>query len=129
MSLFSFYCSCPSGSSKSLTVHSSSQQCAGKIEDIPVCKDPTVTAGILRGTAVALPYNNLDEKLSSLEAQLAELTAAPRAGGDSTSTANTNSKETGAAAALRANDMGMMAAIVAGIWGVAALGGAGLLLL
>ncbi|KAH7402698.1 hypothetical protein BKA66DRAFT_436102 [Pyrenochaeta sp. MPI-SDFR-AT-0127] len=104
----------------------SSQQCAGKLYDTPVCKDPTVTVGILQGTAVASPYDDLDEKLSSLTKALAEITGAPRSGGNSKPA---DSKATGAAAAIGTSGFGTMAGVLVAVWGLATAGGAGLLLL
>lgn len=109
-----------------LTTSSSSQQCAGKLSNVPVCKDPTVTYGPLAGTAVAVPYKDLDEKLSSLTKALAEITGAPRSGGNSNPA---DSKATGAAAAVGISGFGTMVGAVVAVWGVAAIGGAGLLLL
>jgi len=99
--------------------HSANQNCAGKIEGIPVCKDPTVTSGLLGGTALALPYDNLSKKVSSLSKVLETMT------GDATITAL--SKETGAAAASGPSNFGSMAALVVGLWGIAAIGGAGII--
>lgn len=86
-----------------------------------MCKDPTVTTGLLGGTAVAMPYDNLDEKLSSLSSVLETMT------GGATDAAQ--SKQTGAAAATGLDGFGSTAALVVGLWGVAAMGGAGLFFL
>lgn len=117
---------------------SASQECAGEIENIPVCKDPSVTYGVLGGTQPAMPYDDLDDKLESLSQVLATMTGVPEAGG-AASTAESQetggaattaaSPETGAAAVNGLNGFGSMAALAAGLWGVAAMGGAGFFLM
>ena len=51
---------------------SADQECAGEIEDIPVCNDPSATFP-LEGTAVASPYKNVESVFSSLMGELALL--------------------------------------------------------
>ncbi|KAF2856922.1 hypothetical protein T440DRAFT_512910 [Plenodomus tracheiphilus IPT5] len=108
---------------------SASQECVGKIEGVPVCKDPTVTFGLLGGTEPAMPYDDLDAKISSLSQVLATLTGAPEAGGAANTAASTATGAAAANAVNAVNGFGSMATLVAGLWGVAALGGAGLFLL
>ncbi|KAF2254697.1 hypothetical protein BU26DRAFT_546858 [Trematosphaeria pertusa] len=112
---------------------SSSAQCAGEIYDIPVCKDPTVTDGPFQGTAAATPYKDVEGVLSSLGSVLAEITAGnipTQFGGASTATGSVQGgQETGGAGLAGPAAFGKTAGVVAAIWGVAALGGAGWLLL
>lgn len=108
---------------------SSSQQCAGKLQNVPVCKDPTVTDGFLGGTAVAMPYSGLDGKLASLSSALAAITGMPRSGDEPASSSkaanSAASKETNAASPVGMDGYGKMVGMVAGVWGLAAIGGAG----
>ncbi|KAF2477233.1 uncharacterized protein BDR25DRAFT_44493 [Lindgomyces ingoldianus] len=97
----------------------SGQSCAGTLNSIPVCKDPNYTFGILKGTAIATPYKNLESVAASMSQILASLTAGPAAGAAATGT-------TGAAAALNVpGNFGKVATVVLGAWGFAGLLGAG----
>ncbi|KAH9863212.1 hypothetical protein IAQ61_009489 [Plenodomus lingam] len=130
---------------------SARQNCAGKIETVPVCKDPTVTYGILEGTEPAMPFDDLDDKLESMSNLLESLTGGPQTDRPRTTGPQTNRpqaegtqtdgpeadgpantagfQETGAAAVNGLNGFGSMAVVVAGLWGIAAMGGAGFLLM
>lgn len=141
---------------------SADQECAGEIEDIPVCNDPSATFP-LEGTAVASPYKNVESVFSSLMGELAEITGAASgsiqismaektttgtassssetgtvSNSDETGTSSSSaeasntsaSAETGAAAALGGpGSFGQTVTMVMCVWGVAALGGAGWLLM
>ncbi|KAF2692052.1 hypothetical protein K458DRAFT_482671 [Lentithecium fluviatile CBS 122367] len=108
--------------------------CAGKLYDIPVCKNPTVTATYLQ-TEPAIPYENTDEALSSLESALSKMTQGvvgfPTtlvSGGDATDTVSPQ-QTTGGAAVDAVAPFGRVVGVVGAIWGLAALGGAGWVLL
>ncbi|KAI8937681.1 hypothetical protein NX059_005382 [Plenodomus lindquistii] len=106
---------------------SAQQNCAGTIEGVPLCKDPSKTFGILGGTEVAMPYDDLEEKVSSMSRVLATMTGGPEAGGAANTAAGT--RETGAAVANGLDGFNSKAVLVAGTWGVAAIGGAGFFLM
>lgn len=72
-----------------------------------------------------MPYDDLDEKLSSMSKLLASMTG-PAAGGAANTAAG--SSETGAAV-NGLDGLGSKAVLVAGAWVVAAMGGAGFFLM
>ncbi|KAF2651258.1 hypothetical protein K491DRAFT_696648 [Lophiostoma macrostomum CBS 122681] len=130
---------------------SSGEKCAGELYGYPVCSDPTNTDGILQGTAAATPYKNIEGVLSSLTAALESLTGSPSVTGspsasatgavssDATTTkasdatksaaqeTGSGSQPTGAASLSVQGGLGSVG-MVAMVWGVAVLGGAGWLL-
>lgn len=114
----------------------SGEKCAGKLYDIPVCTDPTNTyTGLLGNTMPAIPYKDPAAAQSSVNSVLAEITAGhtPTQFHSATSTgAAAHAQSTGAStggAAGGPSNFGKTAGLVGAIWGVAALGGAGLFFL
>lgn len=113
----------------------SGSKCAGKLYDIPVCKDPTntFTGGILGNTEPAIPYKDPEAAYTSLSSVLAQITAGkiPTQGSGATNTgaASANSKPNNGATLGGPSTFGQTAGLIGAIWGVAALGGAGFFLL
>jgi hypothetical protein len=128
--------------SSSNVIYRSGRTCDGELQGIPLCKAPDVTFGILgTGSDVATPFKNVDEVLESLTKQLASLvTDVPGLSGDDETTTTAggatgtgqpaSGEETGAAAVWNSPaGFGSTAMLVVGLWGAAAVGGAGWMLM
>ncbi|KAF1958690.1 hypothetical protein CC80DRAFT_546014 [Byssothecium circinans] len=107
----------------------STTTCAGTLYEVPVCKDPTATAGFLKGTEVAIPYKDPIAALSTLQSKFSSATKNAGFGSAPTGTAATGSGSgsgSGSAAVTLGGQKGFgsMAGVLVMIWGAAAFGGA-----
>lgn len=115
---------------------SSGETCAGTLRGIAVCKAPGFTLGPLKGTNVAKPYADLEDKIASMSSLLAAFTngalteddnkkTTAVSGDEPTNTGSAQNSQGTGAAVRGASGFGNTATVVMGLWGAAAIGGAG----